>query len=84
MSNEKNENSDIISADHQYRITATDEFEEINSEEVDRVVEALDRLIAGVQSENIKHYLEEAASNIYYLVYEVEVDETDDGVTEAA
>ena len=63
---------------------ATDEFEEINSEEVDRVVEALDRLIAGVQSENIKHYLEEAASNIYYLVYEVEVDETDDGVTEAA
>jgi hypothetical protein len=61
-----------------YRLTQTDEFEEISSEEVDRVVEALDRLIAGVQSENIKHYLEEAASNIYYLVYEEEVDEAID------
>jgi hypothetical protein len=74
MSNEHNE--EIINA--QYRLTTTDEFEEISSEEVDRVVEALDRLIAGVQSENIKHYLEEAASNIYYLVYEEEVDEAID------
>ena len=41
-------------------------------EEVDRVVEALDHLIEMVQSENIKHYLEEAASSIYYLVYEDE------------
>lgn len=49
-----------------------DEFEEINSEEVDRVVEALDHLIEIVQSENIKHYLEEAASSIYFLVYEEE------------
>lgn len=85
MSNERNENSDIINSDHQYRLTTTtDEFEEISSEEVDRVVEALDSLIAGVQSENIKHYLEEAASNIYYLVYEEEVDGADDGVTQAA
>jgi hypothetical protein len=82
MSNEKNENSEILNA--QYRLTATDEFEEISSEDVDRVVEALDRLIAGVQSENIKHYLEEAASNIYYLVYEEEVDEANDDVTQAA
>lgn len=71
MSDDHNE--EILDA--QYRLTQTDEFEEISSEEVDRVVEALDRLIAGVQSENIKHYLEEAASNIYYLVYEEEVDE---------
>ncbi len=49
-----------------------DEFEEISSEEVDRVVEALDHLIEIVQSENIKHYLEEAASSIYFLVYEEE------------
>ena len=49
-----------------------DEFEEINSEEVDRVVEALDHLIEIAQSENIKHYLEEAASSIYFLVYEEE------------
>ncbi len=63
--------------DLQYRLTDTEEYEEISSEEVDRVVDALDRLIESVQSENIKHYLEEAASNIYYLVYEEE-----DGLTE--
>ena len=61
-----------MSNDLNYSLTNSDEFEEINSDEVDRVVEALDRLIEGVQSENIKHYLEEAASNIYYLVYEEE------------
>lgn len=53
-------------------ISDADEYEEITSEEVDRVVEALDHLIEVVQSENIKHYLEEAASSIYYLVYEDE------------
>lgn len=63
--------------DLQYRLTETEEYEEISSEEVDRVVDALDRLIESVQSENIKHYLEEAASNIYYLVYEEE-----DGLTD--
>jgi hypothetical protein len=63
----------------------TEEYEEINSEEVDRVVEALDRLIEGVQSENIKHYLEEAASNIYYLVYEEEeIVGADDSLEQAA
>ena len=51
-----------------------EEYEEISSDEVDRVVEALDHLIEIVQSENIKHYLEEAASSIYYLVYEDESD----------
>ncbi|MBL8810269.1 MAG: hypothetical protein JNM43_08840 [Planctomycetaceae bacterium] len=61
-----------MSDDLQYRLTETEEYEEISSEEVDRVVDALDRLIESVQSENIKHYLEEAASNIYYLVYEEE------------
>jgi hypothetical protein len=72
-----------MSEDSQYRLTNSDEYEEINSEEVDRVVEALDRLIEGVQSENIKHYLEEAASNIYYLVYEEE-DLADDSFEQAA
>ena len=51
------------------------DFEEINSDEVDRVVEVLDGLIENVQSENIKHYLEEASSNVYYLVYEDEDEE---------
>lgn len=63
-----------MSDETNFRLNSSDEYEEISSEEVDRVVEALDRLIEGVQSENIKHYLEEAASNIYYLVYEEEED----------
>lgn len=48
------------------------DFEEICSDEVDRVVEVLDGLIENIQSENVKHFLEEASSNIYYLVYEDE------------
>ena len=67
-----------MSDDPQQRLNNADEYEEIGSEEVDRVVEALDRLIEGIQSENIKHYLEEAASNIYYLVYEEEESLADD------
>ncbi|MCH2200649.1 MAG: hypothetical protein MK102_01655 [Fuerstiella sp.] len=51
-------------------LTDDQEFEEINSDEVDRIVEVLDNLIEGVDSDNIKHYLEEASSNIYYLIYE--------------
>ena len=75
-----------MSDDAQFGLTQVEEFEEISSEEVDRVVEALDRLMEGVQSENIKHYLEEAASNIYYLVYEDEDDTVaeDDSLNEAA
>lgn len=53
------------------------DFEEICSDEVDRVVEILDGLIDNIQSENIKHYLEEASSSIYYLVYEDEDEELD-------
>jgi hypothetical protein len=72
-----------MSDELQIRLTSNDEFEEISSEEVDRMVEALDRLIESAQSENIKHYLEEAASNIYYLVYEEELDE-EGGLEDAA
>jgi len=61
-----------------------DDYEEIRSEEVDRIVEALDRLIEGAQSENVKHYLEEAASSIYYLVYEDEEESVDEGLEQAA
>ena len=55
--------------------TDDQEFEEINSEEIDRIVEVLDNLIEGVDSDNVKHYLEEASSNIYYLIYEDSADE---------
>jgi hypothetical protein len=50
-----------------------EEFEEITSDEVDRVVEQLEALIESVSSENIRFYLEEATNNIYGLIY----DETD-------
>jgi hypothetical protein len=48
------------------------EYEEIDSEEVDRVVAALEELSASASSENIKLFLEEAATNVYYLVYDDE------------
>ena len=47
-------------------------------------------LLEKVQSENIRSYIEEAATNIHYLVYEDDEDETleetgmSDPVTEAA
>jgi len=50
------------------------DFEEICSDEVDRIVEVLDGLIENIQSENVKHFLEEASSSIYYLVYEDDAD----------
>jgi uncharacterized FlaG/YvyC family protein len=57
-----------------------DEFEEITSDEVDRVVEQLEALIETVDSENIRFSLEEAANSIYSLIYEDE----NDAVAEAA
>ncbi len=47
-----------------------DEYEEITSDEVDRVVAQLESLIETVASENIKSYLEDAINNIFFLVYE--------------
>ena len=70
--------------------TDDQDFEEISSDEVDRVVEILDSLIESVESENIKHYLEEASSSIYYLVYEdsdedaEDSDDISDSLSEAA
>jgi hypothetical protein len=49
-----------------------EEYEEISSEEVDRVVEALEQLMETVESENIQAYLEEASANILALVYDEE------------
>jgi hypothetical protein len=49
-----------------------EEFEEITSDEVDRVVEQLEKLIETVSSENIKSYLEEAVNNIFFLLYDDE------------
>ena len=49
-----------------------DEYEEITSDEVDRVVQELERLMESVQSENIKSYIEDAINNVFFLVYENE------------
>lgn len=49
------------------------EYEEITSDEVDRVIEELQRLSDTVSSENIKSYLEDAIEHVFLLVY----DETD-------
>lgn len=48
---------------------ADDDFEEISSDEVDRVVEALESLAASAESENIRYFLEEATLKVYLLVY---------------
>ena len=48
------------------------EYEEITSDEVDRVVEELERLAESVQSENIKSYIEDAINSIFFLVYDDE------------
>ncbi|MBI1346937.1 hypothetical protein GC163_11685 [bacterium] len=46
------------------------EYEEINSDDVDRIVAALEDLSSSVNSETIKAFLEECSTNIYYLVYD--------------
>lgn len=53
-----------------------DDFEEITSDEVDRVVEAIEKLNATIDSENIRVILENASNDIWYLVYDEESDET--------
>ncbi|MFQ5733555.1 MAG: hypothetical protein ACE5KM_16575 [Planctomycetaceae bacterium] len=55
-----------------------EEFEEITSDEVDRVVERLEELIESVQSENISNILEDAMNGIYYLVYDDDDEAEDD------
>lgn len=67
---------------HDDGVEAEYEVEEINVDEVDRVVAALEELIESVESENIKAYLDEASTNIYYLIYED--DETADDISDAA
>ena len=49
-----------------------EEYEEITSDEVDRVMEALEQLNTSIDSENIRVIIENAASDIWYLVYDDE------------
>ena len=54
------------------RSSDSDEYEEISSAEVDRVIQALEALMQSVSSENIRAYLDEAADNIYSLIYDAD------------
>ncbi|MBM83407.1 MAG: hypothetical protein CMJ78_22850 [Planctomycetaceae bacterium] len=58
-----------------------DDYEEINSEEVDRVVAAIEELSESVESENIRAFLVEAANSVYSLVYD---DSEGDEISNAA
>ena len=53
-------------------IAADEEFEEITSDEVDRVIELLEEVAANVQSQNILSIQTEASDSIYELVYDEE------------
>jgi len=66
------------------QIVDGDEYEEISSEEVDRVVGLLEELMGMVQSQNVRDYLEEASTSIYYLVYDEEEGDGQEAVSEAA
>jgi len=61
-----------VSQDHEF------DYEEISSDEVDRVVAALEQLRDSVASETIKAFIDECSTSVYYLVYE------DDETAEAA
>lgn len=83
MSAELNNDSENEAQDEQVD-AAGDEFEEISSDEVDRVVAALETLIASTSSENIKTYLEEAQNSVFYLVYDAEDEEDSEELSDAA
>lgn len=62
-----------------------DDYEIITSEEVDRVLDALDQLMSSTESENIRSILELAADQVYGLVYEDEEElDADDSELSAA
>lgn len=56
------------------------EYEEISSDEVDKVMAALEQLSDDVASETIKALIAECSNSVYYLVYE----DDDGSMSEAA
>lgn len=61
---------DVPSVYSEDDLDETEEYEEITSEEVDRVVETLETLAETVSSENVKVYLEDAVNSIHSLIYD--------------
>ena len=66
--------------DSEEESASEEEFEEITSDEVDRVIETLEDLAETVESENIRAHLENAVNEIFYLVYDDEDLELDDNL----
>jgi len=64
--------------------SSEEDYEIITSEEVDGILDSLETLIASTTSENIRIYLEEAADQIYALVYSEEEQNADQERDEAA
>ena len=63
---------------------AEQDFEEISSDEVDRIVDALETLASSSESENIRYYIDEAANHIYDLIYDSDEESpADDEVSQA-
>ena len=62
--------SDEIVEQDNWTVTDSDEYEEISSDEVDRVVAELETLATSVESENIRYHLALAVQDILSLVYE--------------
>lgn len=52
-------------------------YEEIATDEVDRVTAALKALQAGVASQTIREFLEDCATDIHFLVHDDEPGEID-------
>ena len=59
---------------------AEQDFEEICSDEVDRIVAALESLSESTQSDNIRFFIDEAANGIYELVYDAEAEDGDESI----
>ena len=84
--------NDALEMDDVFELEMTDEaasedlddYEEIATDEVDRVLAVLEELVESVESENIRYYLEEAADNIFSLVYEEEDGEEGEGASSEA
>lgn len=69
--------SDELHEQENWTVTDSDEYEEISTEEVDRVVAEIEAIALSVESENIRYHLALAVQDILGLVYEGDDDMAD-------
>jgi hypothetical protein len=60
-----------------WTVTDSDEYEEISTDEVDRIVAELEAIALTAESENIRYHLALAVQDILGLVYDDESDIAD-------